>query len=136
MKLLWMLPIFATFTPVVAAWAPTEPARCLALVIVAASARCQLSRKEMADLMGLNEAQLSRQLALQEPMNVFRLAQLPGSWWASFVIELAKHHALCVIEDVRVGSLVTAVQALVATTPKKRMARASLPESVRERIGA
>lgn len=101
MRILLALPFFAMFVPVIKAWTPTDQARGLALVIVAACARCQLSRKEMADLMGLNDAQLSRQLSLQEPMNIFRLAQLPPRWWGAFVIELAKHHALCVIEDAK-----------------------------------
>jgi hypothetical protein len=118
-----------------AAWNPSDHARAVAVDIDAARVRGGLSKGEMAFAMGLSEAALSRQLNLHEPMNVYRLADLPASFWIAFLLVRAQRYALCVIEDLRLVSLLNAIQSL-ADSPRKRMAKASLLERQQERVSA
>ena len=73
-----------------AAWmGHTEESRQLALDI-AVALDAHMERKEAAALMGLHPADLSKQLAGRDPLNAWRLANLPACFWLAFLVARAK----------------------------------------------
>ena len=69
----------------IAAWqGHTDASRELALDI-AVAIDLHLERKAAAALMGLHPADLSRQLAGRDPLNLWRLTSLPADFWLAFL---------------------------------------------------
>lgn len=118
-----ILPMFS------AAWVVTDAARSRRDRLVAAMQQTSTSRAVAAYHMRISEQQLSDQLALRQPLNLFRLSDL---FDAIPDIEDA-FCALClqdrgwrVLRDVAILRLVDAVQAMTAEQ-KRPVLKASLP---------
>jgi hypothetical protein len=113
--------------PLTAAWTGhTDDSRELALLVTAAIDTAFLKRESAAALMGLHPADLSRQLAGRDGINLWRLASLGPVFWT----------ALCVGLMARMGGVVLTADQLTfikgfAQMPR-RMARMVLA-SVEER---
>lgn len=73
-----------------AAWVATDKARTLRDLIEATRKRMGAERKAFCDAAGLTEQQYSDQMALRAPMNIFRLADVPG-FLRVFLLVLAEH---------------------------------------------
>ena len=59
-------------------WVATDESRRVRDVVLAAMARLGLARKVFADRANLSEKQLSDQLTMKQPLNLYRLADVPG----------------------------------------------------------
>lgn len=69
-----------------AAWSGhTDASRALAADITAALDAAFTKREHAADAMGLHPADLSRQLSGRDPLNLWRLADLPLAFWLALL---------------------------------------------------
>lgn len=64
------------------------------LLVVRALGRAGLSQKHAAAEMGLNEAQLSRQLAGVENLSLWKLHELPPEFWQELLLMLAEYYEI------------------------------------------
>jgi hypothetical protein len=114
------------------AWIASDAARELADDIETTRLRLRWTRKVMAGCMGLTEQQLSNQLTLKEPLNVYRLADLSSDFWRVFILIRAERIGQHVIEDAGLRELIEAVCIL---TRRRRVLTVSLPSRGKERVG-
>lgn len=111
--------------PFVAAWAGhTDISREWSQDIVLALAFCGIKHESAAATMEIHPADFSRQLSGRDPLNLWRLASLPASFWM----------ALFALRVARIGGLVLTPEQLTvfrgaASIGPKRMARMLLPHS-------
>ena len=72
-----------------------------------ARTRIGMTRAEMAELMGISEAQLSRQLAGMEHLSAHRLQALPQAFHLAYDdIRASRHEELHVIADTKIAAIV------------------------------
>jgi hypothetical protein len=73
------------------AWAGhTDASRELSMDIGLSLIAADMKRREAAELMGITESELSRQLAGAEPLSAWRLANLPAEFWMALWTRRAK----------------------------------------------
>jgi hypothetical protein len=107
------------------AWVPTDHSREMAALVEETFRRLRMTRDQFADLAGLTIKQLSAQLCQQQPMNLWRLANVSG-FRRMFAKVIAEQENLLCIEK----------ELVLLTVEQKPMAKASLdahPQSERRR---
>lgn len=102
------------------AWTATDRSRRLSLLVQRTFQRLGLSRKELEQHCGLTERQLSDQLTLKQPLNLWRLADVPG-FLTTFLLVLAEAQGYVAYPAESVKLIVQ-----VETSPRP-MLKASLP---------
>lgn len=75
---------------VAVAWQPTDRARVFADDVRAAILSAGMNYSEAADAMGMSLCDLSEALACRKPLNVFRLSDMPDTFWEAFDSRRAK----------------------------------------------
>lgn len=116
---------------VVSAWnGHTEQSRIVATAFVRALAVSGLKHGSAADQMGLDEKRLGRALAGAEPLNLWRVASLPASFWLAFLGLLAAHFGASLLLPEHVELLRGAARLFKV---RKRMARMALSAAVSRR---
>lgn len=117
--------------PVSAAWiGHTDASRDLAQDVTTALDTAFPKRELAAEAMGLHPADLSRQLAGRDPLNLWRVASLGWTFWLAF----------CAARVARVGGVVLTSEQIsfvrgAAVLGVKRMARMVLPETSQRKVG-
>jgi hypothetical protein len=102
-----------------AAWAGhTDASREFSLDIGLSLIAAGMKRREAADLMGITESELSRQLAGVEPLSAWRLANLPTEFWMALWTRRAKRIGAEFLSPEQ-----TALVKGAATLGKRRMAK-------------
>lgn len=112
---------------ILVAYTPTPAAIALAACIRDAIRAIGWQEKEFAAAMGISIQQASRQLAAREPLNVFRLADLPAQFHAAYDARRAQLRGAAVLEPQDL-SLIRGACAL----GQKRMSRFLQPVTVHE----
>lgn len=73
------------------AWTASDRSRRLSVLVQRTFQRMELTRKEQEAYTGLSEKQISDQLTLKQPLNLWRLADIPG-FLRAFMLVLAEEH--------------------------------------------
>lgn len=116
-----MIPFLATI------WIATDEARHLAADVREAWRRCGGTVKDFAFYSGLSEKQAYAQLAAQQPLNLYRLAQLPSEFLERFAEVLSERFGKLLLDR-------RLVKLIVLVDNKKPMLRCELPEQARKEI--
>jgi hypothetical protein len=126
-----VISIGAVVLPFVAAWCGhTEKSRMQAQAVkVALDAVYPRKWYLAAERMGISENQLSRQVAGTEPLNLWRLADLPDEWHAAYDSARAQLRGAVVIEPDTLslirGAVAIGKRRMASVEP--RMVRVELP---------
>jgi hypothetical protein len=115
-----------------AAWVATDAARARRDRLIAAMTRTNVTRAEAAYYMRISEQQLSDQLALRHPLNLFRLCDLFQACpdlEDAYAARGLEERGWCVLRDAAILRLVDAVQAMT----DRPMLKADLPRVTDER---
>lgn len=102
------------------AWVASDSSRRLSVLVQRTFQRMDLSRKELEEHCGLSEKQLSDQLTLKHPLNLWRLADIPG-FLRAFMLVLAEEEEHVAYPSERVRLIVQVVES------PRPMLKASLP---------
>jgi hypothetical protein len=107
-------------------WVASEKARTLRDLIEQTRTRMALNRQEFADLAGLTEKQLSDQLTLKAPLNIYRLADV-SKFFYTLLFVLAEHYD-CVVYPKHMVKLIVRVE-----SQPRPMLKAELPYAKEEK---
>jgi hypothetical protein len=93
-------------------------------VLWKALVRAGISVKQFAGHLGLRDKPAYAQLAMQAPLNFYRLALLPDQFWDCFCQEWAERRGFLFLDTRKV---------LVTILPERRVLKIALPETAERR---